>query len=316
MGDEKRVLAVLILFTVAIVGYLVGRGASSARSPEAMREATNAVTTVNYSSASGWRVATSQAPAIPGLSIAQPLILAPQGDTARGGLVVGQLTDTGSSPLPAPVLERLHESPATDVVSLLNTQAYRYSQLSVAGWGHGLTLFTIPQSATATTGIVCYAPTPASSELRACERLAGTLTISTGKPRVEVRAFQPLTPQATYGRQISAALAKVNSLLAALRPEIRPGVFRANASSIATRASEGLAGASESIAAIKPPPAAAQAHAAITVSVGSARAAYAALGNAVNEGNTAGYTVARSQIYAAEAGLSTAVRNLTLLGYQ
>jgi len=316
MGDEKRVLAVLILFTVAIVGYLVGRGASSARSPEAMREAANAATTVNYSSASGWRVAASKAPAIPGLSIAQPLILAPQGDAARGGLIVGQLTDTGSSPLPAPVLERLHESPATDVVSLLNTQAYRYAQLSVAGWGKGLTLFTIPQSATATTGIACYAPAPTSSDLRACERLAGTLTISTGKPRVEVRAFQPLAPQATYGRQISAALAKVNSLLLALRPEIRPGVFRASAASLATRVSEGLAGASDSVAAIKPPAAAAQAHAAITASIGSARAAYAALGDAVNEGNTAGYTVARSQIYAAEAGLSTAVKDLTLLGYQ
>jgi|GEM_PF-3553032 len=316
MGDEKRVLAVLILFAVAIVGYVVGRGASSARSTEAMREATSAATTVNYSAASGWRLATSKAPAIPGFSIAQPLILAPEGEAARGGLIVGQLTDAGSSPLPAPVLERLHESPATGVVSLLNTQAYRYSQLNVAGWGHGLTLFTIPQSATTTTGIVCYAPTPASSELRACEQLAGTLTISTGKPRVEVRAFQPLTPQATYGRQISAALAKVNSLLLALRPEIRPGVFRASASSLATRVSEGLAGAGESIAAIKPPAAAAQAHAAITASVGSARAAYAALGDAVNEGNTAGYTVAQSQIYAAEAGLSTAVRNLTLLGYQ
>ena len=131
-----------------------------------------------------------------------------------------------------------------------------------------------------------------------------------------MRAFQPLTPQATYGRQISAALGKVNSLLQTLRPEIRPGVFLASASGLATRVSEGLAGAGESLAAIKPPPAAAGTHAAIAASIGSARAAYAALGAAVNEGNTADYTVARSQIYAAETSLSTAVRDLTLLGYQ
>jgi hypothetical protein len=315
MGDEKRVLAVLVLLTVAVVGYLLGGGGSSARSTEATREAANAFTTVSYSSPSVWATA-SAAPSVPGLSIANPLVLAPTGDAAQGGLIVGQLVNGGSSPLPAPLLERLHESPSTDIVNLSNTQAYRYAQLSVAGFDHDLTLFTIPSSATATTVIACYAPTHATGDLRSCEQLVATLSIMTGKPKVEVRAFQTLTPQAAYGRQIRAAVAQVNGLLVGVRPELRPGVFRATASGAATHVSEGLAGAGQAVAALSPPPAAARVHAALTASIGSARAAYAALGGAVAEGNTAGYTVAQSQVYAAEAGISSAVKDLTLLGYQ
>ena len=315
MEDERRIVAVLILVAVAIVGFAVGRGSASDSSPEVSHEAANAATVVSYAPGSGWRVAPG-APTIPGVSISQPLVLAPGGDASKAGLIVGELTGGGPGPLPAQLLERLHEPPATDVVDLLNTQAYRYAQVKVAGSNRDITLFTIPGSTTATTVIVCYASAGDTSDLKACEHLAGTLAISTGMPRVEVRTSEPLTPSAGYGRRIREAVARVNTLLLTVRPTLRAGDTRAGAAKVAARLAAGLAGASESLAGLSPPTAAVGVHEAISASLARARAAYAALSAAAEEDNTAGYATARSQVYSAEAGLSRAVKDLTLLGYQ
>src|ERR1700677_4859942 len=122
MGDEKRLVVILLLVTVAILGYLIGGRSSSASPPEPMHEASNAATSLTYAAASGWTPAPA-APAISGISIAQPLVLAPGGDAKQTGLIVGQLLGSESSPLPSKLLEGLRESPATAVVNLSNTQA-------------------------------------------------------------------------------------------------------------------------------------------------------------------------------------------------
>jgi hypothetical protein len=315
MSEEKWVIAVLILITVAILGFVLGgHGSSSSAAPEATREVANPATTLTYPSASGWRRAYVE-PSIPGLSIAQPLILAPKGNAGQSGLIVGQLLGSASSPLPPTFLQGLHESPAAAVVGLANTQAYRYSQLSIVGSNLKMTIFTVPTSASATTAIVCYA-TSGSSSLPACEQLAATLSIATGKPEVQVRSFEPLTPSADYARHIKAIVTGVNQLLGTLRPQMLPGAPRATASSLAERLSDGLAGAAGSLAALAPPPAVARAQAALVEYLTRAHVAYAALGGALLAGNTSGYDTARSQIYAAEAGLTTAVKSITLLGYQ
>jgi hypothetical protein len=93
------VIAASILVSVAIFGYLIGHSRSSAAPAEGVREASNAVGSLDYPSTSGWRPAPA-APRIPGLSIAQPLVLAPEGDTSRAGLIAGQFVENGSLPLP------------------------------------------------------------------------------------------------------------------------------------------------------------------------------------------------------------------------
>lgn len=314
--EEKRIIAVLAVMTVAILGYIVGHDRAVAVSAENTREASNAVTIVHYGSASGWQPA-STAPAVPGLSIAQPLVLAPGGDATRAGLIVGQLPGGESSPLPAQLLARVPQLPNTEVVDLANTQAYRYSPLSVTGSGEQLTLYTIPDPVASTTAIVCYASPGFSSYMQACERLAAALTIASGRPEGgEVRAVNPLTPEAGYGQRIAAAAARTDELLLTLRPEIRRGASQATVSTLAGRLADGLAGVADSLSALRPPPAAGQVHAALSESVKQAGAAYSALGAAVSAGNASNYAIARTQIYAAEAGVSSALKNFALLGYQ
>jgi hypothetical protein len=315
MGDEKRLVVVLLLVTVAILGYLIGGRSSNASAPETMHEASNAATSLTYAAASGWTPAPA-ARAVPGISISQPLVLGPRGDATHTGLIVGQLLGSESNPLPSKLLEGLRETPATDVVNLSNTQAYRYSQVKLAGSDRQLTLYTIPTSADTTEAIVCYASAGSSGTLHACEQLAGTLSIATGRPQAEVRADQTLTPQAGYGSQIRAAVARVNQLLGTIRPEIRPGILRATASSSARRLSEGLAVSATSLAALSPPPAAAGAHAALSASLTRTRTAYAALSGALLAESTPRYDAARARIDTAEAALNAAIKNVTLLGYQ
>src|ERR1039458_756910 len=130
--EEKKIIAIVLLFSVTILGYLAGHGHAAAAPVENTGEASNALTTLNYASDSGWRLASGE-PSIPGLSIAQPLVLAPDGDGARGGLIVGQLVAGESSPLPPQLVAHLRQLPNTQVVNLLNTEAYRYARLSVTG---------------------------------------------------------------------------------------------------------------------------------------------------------------------------------------
>ncbi len=314
--EERRTIAVLVVMTVAIVGYIVGHDRASAVPAEGQREIANAVTVVHFPSASGWRLAAA-APPVPGLSITQPLILAPDGDATRGALIIGKPLGGESSSLPSQVLARLPRLPSPAVVDVANTQAYRYSPLSVTGSGERLTLYTIPDPSRGTTAIVCYASAQVSIYMQACERLAAALTItSLGPNGGEVRAVEPLTPDAGYGRRIAAVAAQVDQLLLALRPGIRPGATRVAVSTVAGRLATGLAGVAHSLAGLRPPPAAGRVHAALSQSLEQAQAAYSALAAAVGAGNASDYATARTQIYAAEAGLSEALKSFALLGYQ
>jgi len=252
LSEERQLVAALIFITVAILGYVVGHSGSTAAPAESTSEAANAVTLLNYSSASGWQSVSGAQP-VPGLSIAQPVVLAPNGNAAREGLIVGQMPGE-SSPLPPQLIARLSQLPIGEVVDLLNTQAYRYSPLSIKGFDRIVTLFTIPDSATVTTALACYAPAGASSELGACERLAATLSIATGKPQTEVRAFSVLAPDAGYGRRLRAAVGRLDSLLLTLRPEIRPGASTATVAGLAQRLAEGLASAERSLSVPAPRP--------------------------------------------------------------
>jgi hypothetical protein len=314
--EEKRIFTVLVVMTVAILGYIVGHDRAVAVSVEGTREASNAFTIVHYGSASGWRPA-SAAPAVPGLSIAQPLVLAPGGRSTRAGLIVGQLPGGEAGPLPAQLLARLSQLPSAEVVNLANTQAYRYSPLSVTGSSEQLTLYTIPDPSTSTTAIVCYASAGLSTYMRACERLAAGLTIASGRPEGgEARAVDRLTPEAAYGHRIAAAAARTDELLLTLRPQIRSGASGATVSTLAGRLADGLAGVAGSLSTLRPPAAAAGVHAALLESVKEASAAYAALGLAVREGSASQYATARTQVYAAEAGLGGALKDFALLGYR
>jgi hypothetical protein len=309
-GRIPLLVAAPLLVLVAIFGYLVGHRRPTARPVQGTHEASNGVVSVDYPS--GWGSA-GKAPSIPGLSIAQTLVLAPAGDAAQTALVVGQIAGSRSNPLPAALLARLGRPLSAQVVDLLNTQAYRYSYPTMPGSGARVTLYAIPESATTKTVALCYSSAGSTGYMRACEQIAATLTFFS--PTDEAQAGGDLTPETGYARKVGVAIGRVDRLRATLRSEIRPGVDRTVAASASASLGAGLAHVAYSLSVVQPPGAARSAHAALLESLSRASVAYSSLATAIRAESSSGYATAQAQVEEAETALGTALENYTLIGY-
>jgi hypothetical protein len=311
-GRTSLLLIAPALLAVAIAGYLLGHRHPSSRQPRPTHEASNGVVSVDYPT--GWRLAGAP-PALPGLAVGHPLVLAPAGEADRAALVVGQLAATPTDPLPEQLTDELGRVPDAEVVDLpANGQAYRYAQLTAPRLAAGLTLYAIPESATAETVALCYAATPSATEyIPACERIAATLTLLS--PAGEVQAGGYLTPSASYARKIAAVVQALDRQLAQLRPGILPGVQRLSAAGFATSLAGEFSRADASLSDVQPPPAAASTHWHMIEALSEGRRAYTALAAAIDDGDPSAYATAQARVEAAEAALAASLRSFALIGY-
>ena len=296
-----------ILAVVAIVGYLLGSHRASApasASPSAQapgtRVASGASVLLEYPA--GWRPART-APSIPGLSIGDPLLLAPRGDSAHAGLLSGQLPAGAASPLPTSLLSLVHGIPRTEIVNLANLQAYRYSGLS--GYDRTLDVYVIPTVRSGSTALVCYASNGFSSYLQPCEQIVAKVAL------VGQQTSSELSPDAAYAAQLSALITELDAERSKVRREmhLQHADVRALASILARR----FASAATSVAALEPPQPASAAQTALASSLAAARDAYTAL--AATGEQPARYPQAERRIDEAEAGVDGALESFTLLGY-
>jgi hypothetical protein len=298
-------LAAPLLIVVALLGYLAGHGRSAA-APAAAVEKTRTISTatVTLDYPAGWQPA-SAAPTIPGLSLAHATVVGPEGEATQAGLVTGQLPAGEPSPLPSGFVAKLHALPRTEVVSLPETQAYRYTQLNIAGFALPLTLYAIPNPGGHPTAVACYATNALVAFMRTCEQIVATLKLA-----VQTQSYI-LTPDSTYAQQVSALLGPVSAARATLRRE--PGSQPARA--VVQGLESALAQAATSLSALQSPPAAGQAHAALSNALWRARDAYAALTAAAGTGSPGAYGAARARVSTAEKSVDAALGSFALLGY-
>jgi hypothetical protein len=309
MRYSERGLPVAVipaLVAVAILGYVVGHSRSQSASTQEPRTATSANVVIDYPA--GWRPAAG-APGIPGLAIVRPLVLAPNGDAARAGLLVGALPRGEPSPLPGRFLASLRQLPYTQIVNLLELQAYRYANVSIPGFDGTLTIFVIPNPGGGLTALACYAPSALSSYMHACERTVATVTL------VGQSQTHELTPEPNYARKISASIAPLDRLRTELKRELGGRVSVATVQALATRLADGFAHAAASLSALEPSFGARQAQAALSASMLQASDAYSALAAATGEQSVSGYAAARRRASEAESGVDSALESFALLGY-
>lgn len=295
-----------VLVAVAILGYVAGHSRSQGPSSEKLRTARTANAVIDYPA--GWRPVAG-APGIPGLAIVRPMVLAPEGDAAHAGLLVGSLPRGELSPLPGRFVSSLRRLPDTAVVNLLEIQAYKYEHVSVPGFDKTLTIFVIPNPGGDPTALACYAPSVASVEMRTCEQTVATVTLVGQSQTYE------LTPEPSYARKISASISSLDRLRAELKRELRPQVSAAAVQQLASRLAGGFSHAAASLSALEPAFAAGQAQAALSGSILQARDAYGALAAAAGEESASGYAAARRRITEAESDVDWALENYALLGY-
>ena len=124
----------------------------------------------------GWEQAGSSE-SIPGLSLKEAVTLRPRGST-DSGLLVGMLPGGEAGPLPASFLAHLSGTPHAEVVSLVSTQAYRYSNLSLPGYARVFDLYAIPATGTGMRLMACFAPKRLTQAGQECERTVANVTLT------------------------------------------------------------------------------------------------------------------------------------------
>lgn len=300
-------MVTLPLFAVvAILGFLIGHRHPAPPPEEPTHSAWMGSVLLTYPMS--WR-RTTASPEIARLGIEHPLVLAPSGASATAGLLTGTLR-RDPHPLPAEFLSHLRGFPRTTVVSLPETQAYRYSGLSI-GSGQLLTLYMIPKPGADPTAVACYAERSLAAYLRACEHIVASLSVA-GLPQ---SLENILTPDPGYAHQVGESLTSVGAGRAALRREAGRPVSPRNAGRIATRQAAALAAAANRLAGLRPPPAAAQAQTSLLASLTQARLAYLALAVAAKDDSPALYSEAQGGVARAEQQVTIALRDFALIGY-
>jgi hypothetical protein len=301
------VVMAAVLIAVAGLGYVAGHDRSRAASPETRRTAAAAGVLLAYPA--GWQP-TGGAPAIPGLSLAHSIVLAPGGDGARAGLLAGELRGEEPSLLPRQFVERMRALPNTEVVDLVDTQGYRYGPVKIAGFDGMLELFAIPNPKGNPTVLACYAAAALAAEMRACEQIVATLTL------VEQSSSYDLVPEPEYARKLSASIGVLDRQRVALRREMSAGAPPSTVQRLAGSLAAGFAAEATSLSLLEPPSATGQAQATLSQSILQARDAYTALAAAVGSASAARSAIAQRQVDEAEAGVNAVLESFALLGYR
>jgi hypothetical protein len=294
-----------VLIAIAILGYVAGHssGKGASRQGPAQKGADVAL---GYPA--GWRMAET-APGIPQLSVANVVVLGPNGDARRAGLMLGSLPSGELAPLPKRFVATLHSVPTPQIVNLVETQAYRYSQLSVPGYDKRLTLFVIPNPGKRPKLFACYAAPGRSAEMRECEASLATAS-SFGQPQ----AYE-LAPEPRYARAIRATVSTLDALRAALKRELSPDVTASSARRLATELAEGFATAAAALDRLHPSVVAEPVHGALADAARRAHDGYVALATAIGERDVTRYRAAQKAVTRAEADVDAALGSFLLLGY-
>ena len=303
-------LAAAVLVAVAVVGYKAGyRRApvtSSAAHREKMQTASGAGILLEYPA--DWHPSTV-VPAIPGLPIARPLLLVPRGDSARAGLLSGQLPGGEPSPLPGRFLALLRGIPHTEVINLIDGQAYRYSRLSLPGYDRALDLYVILYAGKNPTALACYAAKASSGYLSQCEQIVAGLT-----PLGQSSTYD-LTPDTAYAGRLGTLVEGLNRERLTLRGEMRIHATPAAVGRLAATLADRFTAAAGSLATLEPPPVVGPTQTVLASSILRARDTYKTLAAASTAENQASYDAALKQVSAAETGVDTALEGFALLGY-
>jgi hypothetical protein len=316
MTEAQRSLSTVLVLGVviaAIAGYLVGveahGGAGRPRAPAASVQLHPAFAAgVLLEAPAAWQSARSPA-AIAGLAVVRPTTFSPHGEASAEGLLTGQLAGGEPSPLPAAFLAQLARPPATQVVRLEQTEAFRYAGLHVAGFDRPLSVYVIPNPGGASTVLACYGASAAAAPPRTCEAIVATVRFVGQVTNVN------LQPDRRYAQSVGAIVEALERARTTLRGELRQASDHESVQRLATSLGGAFATAASALAQIEPALVAGPAQAALTRALTRARAAYAALAVAAGGTSLAAYEAARERVEAGEASVTSALASYALFGY-
>ncbi len=313
-APNTRYLPVLIVAAVLalVAGLLLG--GSSGGSGTAFTDSASAGS-VELSLPSSWQRLGS-APAVPGLTVSQPLALstgsaagASSTYSASSGqrLLVGEVDASGPSLLPAAFTAALNgKLPRPEPVRLGTYQAYRYSGVSVHGLATPLTLYTVPTTGGVVT-IACLGSSAAAVGSQ-CAQIAATLKLS------GTTAFG-LAPSPQYASALGSTLGTLQSAVNTGTARLRTASSAAAQAAAATQLAAAYTTASRALGRLSLSPAVQSANASLAASLAALSRDYAALAAAARAGNEAAYARAQHSVGSDGARTTSALIALRQAGY-
>jgi hypothetical protein len=291
----------------AIAGFAIG-GSGGSEGESADLGSSASAGTLALSFPDGWK-RVAQEPRIPGLEFSQPIVLAPP--TPPGARVeAGGTGGTGPTLLPKPFLATLKTPPERgDAVQLGSLQAFRYANLMPAGAAGPVTVYVAPTTEGVAT-VACAGPAGAQDAFfRECERVAGTLELTSGKPLA-------LGPRDEYGKAVGAALGRLDGSAASGTKRLsaaRTPTGQAAASRTLARA---YARATRQVRAAPEGPHESAADSQLVNALRRVATGYRSAASAAASGNRGAYSASRRRVRRGGAALRRAQAGLTALGYK
>jgi hypothetical protein len=278
-------------------GLLAGRG-------EVSRQAERAGV-VRLSHGGGWQHAAPAPEAIAGLQLREPVVLR-RGEAV---LAAGILADParGANPLPRGLELRVPGRAAARRVRLGSAQALAYDATAARPRAR-LRVYIVPTNRGYAT-VACQSPVAqgAASGAR-CADVAATVRLS------GARAL-PLTPVASYGTDVSTALARLDVQRGAAAPALRSDSLSRRAAA-ARRLAAAHRAAGASMSKLSPVPQDAAADASLERSLGGLARSFTRLAAAAQAGDADAYDAARRNVTAGEGVLRAALASLRANGYR
>lgn len=309
-GSNKGVLigfgvAALI---AAVIGFMIaGSGGSSGGGGAPTQASANSHLEAQFPE--GWGELGSP-PEIPGMTLADPVAVAPKGSDGAPAVVFGQVKEGAgnSTLLPAGFLDSLGLDPgqvpkrAAVRLSREKLQAYRYENLRPKGLDQPVTVFASPTSEGVAT-IACIAPGAD------CEAIANTLKLNAGTPF-------PVGPSKEYAAALSKELGGLNSKVSSGRPALQKAKTGKAQGAAARKLAADYADAAKGLEGLKLSPADRAANAQLTGALKETGAAYRKLGAAAIKGDRGAYGRAGKAVSTGEQALAGALRGLQAAGYK
>jgi hypothetical protein len=307
-APARRIHPLLLaaLALVAVCGYLAGShrvtaSAPSEAPPSSTRVSSNAGLLIEYPL--GWRLAGSDP--VPGLTLESAVTLT---DGSAGGLVSGRLAPGEPGPLPARFVATLSRVPRAEVVNLVSTQAFRYSELALPSFRGTLDLYVVPAEQGGGRVMACFAAQRLTEASQQCEKAVSSVTL-TGA------ATPSLTPDAAYASTLAAIVSGFKAERARARSEMADSDTVAAVAAAAGSLAAHATAASRAVSALEAPQVAAAADRALASALRATASAYSALDEAAATESVGAYDEDRSGIATAESALDRALETFTLLGY-
>jgi serine/threonine protein kinase len=312
--EKRSGKGVLIGFGIAavlaaVIGFVVGGSGGTKDSGGGNPTVASSNADVEALFPTGWTKASS-APKIPGMTLSEPIAMAPP--DAKGGqsVVVGQVKQDAANPtlLPSGFLAALGldpgEVPPRAPVRLSRTklQAYRYANLRPNGLSKAVTLFTVPTSAGVAT-LACVDPGAD------CEAIANTLKLKAGS------AF-PVGPSKDYAAALDKTLGGLDKKVSSGRKRLQSaGTPKAQAAAAGDLASA-YAAAAKTLGATEVSPADQSINAQLSGALKETGQAYAKLAAQARSGSKSGFKRVGATVQRAEQAIAGALESVQAAGYK